>query len=314
VLIKLRAVGICGTDMHWYLEGGIGPFRSVYPQVLGHEPAGEIVAGGVAGLEAGQKVAIEPAITCGRCEFCLSGHHNNCTSAIFMSTPQRPGLFREYAVVPARNAVAVPAGMSYSDATLIEPLAVILHILELTPIRVGETVAVLGAGPIGMLTAAVARVSGASRIFIADRLPHRLRLAEKMGADVAVNTASESLHQSVMDHTHGRGVDLVFDAAAALETINTGIQIARLGGRFVLIGIPSTSELTIDMQTAMAKELSIHTVKRSNHNAHGAIELLESGRISRTLVTHCLPLEKTPDAFEILAAYADGVGKVIIEI
>lgn len=315
-LVKLCAVGLCGSDMHWYLEGGIGGYRAVYPQVLGHEPAGKIVAIGkdVAGLSPGQKVALEPAITCGRCEFCLAGHHNNCMASLFMGSPQMPGLFREYAVVPARNVVAIPANMSFAQATVIEPLSVILHILELVEIRLGDTVAVLGAGPVGALTAMVARIAGASCIFMADKLPHRLRLAREMCADVCVNTNSESLLQAVLDHTGGRGVDIAFDAAASPETVNMGIAVARPGGRLVLIGIPVASEMPIDIMTAMFKELSIQTVKRSNHNAHAAIELLESGRISDKLITHRLPLAQTPAAFETLAHYADGVGKVVIEI
>lgn len=316
VLVRIRAVGVCGSDLHWYLEGGIGPYRCVYPQLLGHEPAGEVVAAGpgVTDLQPGQKVALEPAITCGHCEFCRSGRHNNCVSALFMSTPQLPGLFREYAVVPARNAVAVPEQMSWTQATIIEPLAVILHVLELVEIRLGDTVAVMGAGPIGMLTVGVARVCGASRIFVADRLPHRLELARQMGADITVNTASESMKQAVRDHTRSRGVDIVFDAAGARETINTGLAIARLGGQFVLIGIPSEAGLPLDLHMAMAKELRIQTIKRSNHNARGAIELLQSGRVSDRLVTHNYPLEQTPRAFETLAAYADGIGKAVIEI
>ena len=314
VLVRLRAVGICGSDMHWYKEGGIGTSLAVYPQVLGHEPAGEIVGvgPGVDGLRAGQRVAVEPAITCGCCEFCRSGHHNNCVGSIFLGSPQMPGLFREYAVVPQRNVVPIPDAMSFVDATVLEPLAVILHILELTDIHLGDTVAVMGAGPIGLLTASVARIAGASRIFIADRIPHRLRLARDIGFDCAIEIGK--FEQAVMDETGGRGVDIVLDAAAALQTINMSIAIARLGGRIVLIGIPSEMELNVDVHTAMAKELNIQTVKRSNHNAHGAIGLMESGRIDSRIVTHRLPLEKTPEAFELLGAYADGVGKVVIEI
>lgn len=316
VLVRVRAVGICGSDMHWYLEGGIGSHRAIYPQVLGHEPAGEVVAvgKGVTALRVGQKVALEPAITCGQCEFCRSGHHNNCISSIFMGSPQRPGLFREYATVPERNAVAIPEQMSFVEATVIEPLAVILHILELTEIRLGDTVAVMGAGPIGLLTAAVAQIAGASRVFIADKLPHRLAIAREMGVDCTVNTAEASFVEAIMDQTGARGVDIVFDAAAALETINTSIAIARLGGRVVLIGIPSEKDLNIDVHTAMAKELNIQTVKRSNHNAHGAIELIESGRISDRLVSHRLPLERTPEAFDVLAHYREGVSKAVIEL
>jgi len=300
--------------MHWYKEGAIGALRSVYPSVLGHEPAGEIVAigKGVQTVHVGQRVAVEPAITCGFCEFCRSGHHNNCVCSIFMGSPQMHGLFREYAVMPQRNVVPIPDNMSFVAATILEPLSVILHVLELTDIRLGDTVAVMGAGPIGLLTASVARVAGASRIFIADKVPHRWQKARDMGFDCAMEIGR--FQQAVLDGTRGRGVDVVFDAAAASETINMSIAIARLGGRVVLIGIPSEQDLNVDIHTAMAKELNIQTVKRSNHNAHGAIELMESGRIGEQIVTHRLPLEKTPDAFELLAEYADNVGKVVIEI
>lgn len=314
VLVRLRAIGICGSDMHWYKEGGIGSSRAAYPSVLGHEPAGEIVAvgKGVDSVRVGQRVAVEPAITCGHCEFCRSGHHNNCIGSIFMGSPQMPGLFREYAVMPQRNVVPIPDAISFVGATILEPLSVMLHILELTDIHLGDTVAVMGAGPIGLLMASVARIAGASRIFIADKVPHRLGMAREMGFDCAIEI--DRFETAVLDGTRGRGVDVVFDAAAALQTINTSIAIARLGGRVVLIGIPSEHQLNIDIHTAMAKELNIQTVKRSNHNAHGAIELMESGRIGEQIVTHRLPLEKTPEAFELLAGYADNVGKVVIEI
>ncbi len=314
VLVRLRATGICGSDMHWYKEGGIGSSRAVYPMVLGHEPAGEIVAVGknVEGLKTGQKVVVEPSITCGLCEFCRSGQHNNCISSTFMGSPQMPGLFREFAVVPVRNIMTLPDSMSFVAATILEPLAVILHVLELVDIRLGDTVAVMGAGPVGLLTASVARVAGASRIFVADKVPHRLQMARELGADFTAETSK--FGQLVMDETRGRGVDVVLDAAAALETINLSFAIARTGGQVVLIGIPSESELNMDIHTAMAKELNVQTIRRSNHNGHGALALMESGRIGDRIVTHRLPLEKTALGFELLSEYADGVGKVVIEI
>lgn len=315
VMVKLRAVGICGSDMHWY-QGHIGHTKMAVGQVLGHEPAGEVVAvgPGVTGLAPGQKVAVEPAITCGHCELCRSGRHNNCVSSIFMGSPQMPGLFREYAVMPEHNAVAVPDRLTFDEITLLEPLAVMLHILELVPIGIGDSVAVMGAGPIGLLIASIARIAGAGRVFIADKVPHRLQLARQMGIERTIHTETESVEDAILDQTRGRGVDLVFDAAAALSTINAGIRVSRPGGRMVLVGIPDEIGLPIDIHTAMNKELNIQTIKRSNHNVHGALDLLDSGRISTGLITHHFPLEQTPQAFSTLAAYADGVGKVIIEL
>ncbi|MCC6344904.1 MAG: alcohol dehydrogenase catalytic domain-containing protein [Bryobacterales bacterium] len=314
VLVKLKRVGICGSDMHWYLEGGIGHAKAGYPQVLGHEPAGEIIATGkgVHSRKVGDRVSIEPSLTCGHCEFCLRGQHNNCIHCVFLGSPQAPGLFREYAVVPEHNADPVPESLNWSQAALIEPVAVIVHVMELVPVRLGDTVAVMGAGPIGMLCASMAKQAGAARVYICDKLPHRLELARKMGADVAVPVGE--MEQAVMDETRGRGVDLVLDAAGALETVNMGIRIARLSGRYMLIAIPVGSDLPFDIHTAMNKELLIHTLKRSNHKGGEAARLLAAGRISDALVTHTVPFEQTARGFELLANYADNVGKVIIQV
>ena len=220
VLVKLRSVGICGSDMHWYLDGSIYGMPAAYPQVLGHEPAGEVVAvgSGVTELKPGDRVSIEPTISCGYCEWCFKGQHNNCAASRFMGSPQAPGLLREYATIPAHNATLVPEGFSYTQASLVEPVAVIMHMLELVEIRAGQTVAVLGAGPIGLLAAAVARKAGASQVLMADKLAHRIRMAQALGA-TAVPIAQFA--QLVADETRGRGVDIAIDAAGVPETINS---------------------------------------------------------------------------------------------
>lgn len=314
VLVKLHAVGICGSDMHWYLDGGIGTTPANYPQVLGHEPAGEIieVGKGVHHRKIGDRVSIEPSITCGHCEFCLSGHTNNCVQSVFMGGPQMAGLFREYAVLPAHNTDLIPSNLDWRQATLIEPVAVMVHLLELIDIKVGDTVAVMGAGPIGMLCASTAKLAGASRVYVCDKVPHRLAMSRQMGADVALDI--QQIQQAVMDETRGRGVDIVLDAAGAPETINLGFALARSGGTSALIGIPSTNSVLTDINLAMAKELTIQTLKRSNHKGAQAAALLEAGRISDAIITHFLPLEQTPKGFEMLTTYSDGVGKVVIEV
>lgn len=314
VSVRIRAVGVCGSDLHWYQDGRIGEIPAAYPQILGHEPAGEIVAigPGVHDFKSGDRVAIEPSLTCGHCEFCLQGQHNHCTRGIFMSGPQAHGLFLEYATIPAANCTPIPAGIDYKTATLIEPLAVMMHILELVEIRAGDTVAVTGAGPIGMLCAATAKAAGASRVFIADRLPYRLKLGMTMGADVAVDTSTHKLVETVLDATGGRGADVVLEAAGSPETVNAAIRMAAMGGTVVMIGILSELNPKIDVHTAMLKELRLQTIKRSNHRAQEALKLLD--RIPRTLITHSLPLEQTPRAFEMLTHYTDGVGKAVIEL
>jgi L-iditol 2-dehydrogenase len=313
VLIKLRSVGICGSDMHWYLDGSIYGFPATYPLVLGHEPAGQVKAVGsrVAGLKPGDRVSIEPTISCGHCEYCGRGQHNNCTNSQFMGSPQLAGLLREYATVPAHNAELVPDNFSYTQASLIEPAAVIMHMLELVQIHPGDTVAILGAGPIGLLAAAVARNCGASQVLMADKLPHRIRMAQEQGATAAVPI--EQFRESVADLTRGRGVDLAIDAAGAAETINAALAAARLGGTFVLIGIPNHVPVGVDLFSAMAKEIRIQPLKRSNHCSKPAIALLASGAIPEAIVTHRVNVDQAPAAFETLAGYRDGIGKLVVE-
>jgi L-iditol 2-dehydrogenase len=316
VLVRMRAVGLCGSDLHWYQDGRVGHSKAVFPMVLGHEPVGEVmdVGVGVSTHQVGDRVAIEPSIVCGECEFCRSGRPNNCTRCVFMGGPQHPGFFRDYAVVPARNAEHFPDEFTYLQATLIEPVAVVVHVMELTPFRHNDSILVLGAGPIGLLTALVAKTRGAGHVFIADRIAHRLRIARQLGIDTCLDTRSEKVVDAVLQTTGGRGVDVVFDAAGDPETIQAGLAAARSSGQYVLIGIPSETALHVDLHTAMNKELSIQTVKRSNHKGHEAMELIAEGRIPDLLITHVQPIEQTPEAFELVSNYRDGVGKLVIEM
>jgi L-iditol 2-dehydrogenase len=228
-----------------------------------------------------------------------------------MGSPQAPGLLREYATIPAHNAEPVPESFSYTQASLIEPVAVIMHMLELMEIRAGDTVAVLGAGPIGLLAAAVARHAGAAQVLMADKLPHRIRMAQDLGATAAVPIAQ--FGELVLDRTRGRGVDIAIDAAGAAETINTALAVTRLGGTFVMIGIPNHAPVGVDLFSLQAKEIRFLPVKRSNHQSKPAIELLASGAIPESIVTHRVGIEQAPAAFEMLAEYRDGIGKLAIE-
>ena len=316
VLLKVRSVGICGSDLHWFLDGRIGGNICVLPQILGHEPVAEVVAvgKGVPESRIGERVFVEPAIGCGHCEWCMSGNQNLCPTCRFLGSSPTYGLFREYGVMPAHNLIPAPAGVSDAQATVAEPLSIILHVMELAGIRLGDTVAVLGSGPIGMLSVAVARLAGASKIFVADKVAHRVALGLRMGADVGIHSQTQSVCDTILDATGGRGVDFVMDAAGMTETINWGMKIARRGGQFMLIGIPTEPDLNIDLHTAMHREIRIQTIRRSRHSGPTAMALIQAGRISDAMITHRYPLERTPEAFDTLVDYADGVGKIIIEI
>lgn len=316
VLVRIRAVGVCGSDMHFYLEGGIAGTPAPYPMVLGHEPGGEVAAlgAGVEGLRLGAKVAVEPAMLRKQCEFSRAGRPNLSGNIVFLGGLEAPGALREYAVVPAENCLAMPDGMSFADAAFIEPLAVLLHSMELAELKLGETVAVIGCGPIGLLAVAMAKLAGASKILAVDKVPYRLARARELGADETVDIRSESAPEAARD-LHPHGVHVVFDAAGKRESINAGLECLRPGGRFVLIGIPTEPLVGVGLWQGLQKELTIRVQRRSNNNDHAALDLMKRGLIgSDTIMTHFVPLSDAHKAFEMMADCSDGVIKPVVEL
>jgi L-iditol 2-dehydrogenase len=316
VRVRVNAVGICGSDLHSYSEGAVGDTPSVYPMVLGHEPAGTVVASGpgVTGWEAGDRATLEPALYCYHCESCRSGRHNLCENIRFLSTPTHPGFFREYVDLPAANLLGIPETMSMRFATLVEPLAVTLHSIRLASFGVGETAAVFGAGPIGLLTVASLRAAGASRIWVVEPVAHRREMAKAMGAAEALDPDRIDPARRILADTGRRGVDCAIDCAARENTINWAIRCVRHGGRVVLTGIHSGVMVPFEVSPMRRKELAIFNVRRSNHEPEAALELLLShGAWFDPLITHTRPLERIAEAFRIAEEYADGVGKLVIE-
>jgi L-iditol 2-dehydrogenase len=313
VQVRVEAVGVCGSDLHAYNEGAVGGMPNVYPMVLGHEPAGVVVktGSGVTGLAVGDRGALEPALYCYHCEFCLTGHHNVCANIRFLSNPHHPGFFRERVNLPLKNFQPIPAGMSFAEATLAEPLAIALHSLRLASIRAGETVAVIGAGPIGLMTIAALRVAGASRIWAVEPLAHRRGLALQIGADAAL--APAEAFAEIVRETGQRGVDCAIDCAAGAETTNQAILLARNAGRVALTGIHSMPDVPMNGSAMRRKELTIFNVRRSNHETEDALDLLlaHPGWFA-PVITHNRTLEQVDDAFAIASQYRDGVGKMIV--
>ena len=313
VQVRVEAVGVCGSDLHAYTEGAVGSTPNVYPMVLGHEPAGTIVktGAGVIGLAAGDRGALEPALYCYHCEFCLSGHHNVCSNIRFLSNPHYPGFFRELVNLPVTNFLPIPRGMSFHEATLAEPLAIALHSVGLVSIRPGETVAVIGAGPIGLLTIAALRTAGAGRIWAVEPLAHRRDLARGIGADAALEP--EEAVEEILKGTGRRGVDCAIDCAAGEHTTSQAIQLARNAGRVELTGIHSTPFVSMDGSAMRRKELTIFNVRRSNHETQEALELLAAHtEWFAPLLTHTRKMERIDEAFTIASQYRDGVGKMIV--
>jgi len=317
IQVRVRAVGICGSDLHAYAEGGVGDSPCLYPMVLGHEPAGTVVktGPGVTGWAPGDRAALEPALYCYHCEFCRSGRHNVCANIRFLSTPGHPGFFRELVNLPAANLLGIPPHLSLEVATVAEPLAIGLHSMKFASIGIGETVAVFGAGPIGLVTIACLRLAGAGRIWAVEPVAHRREMAVKMGAAVALDPQTGDVAKEIAKETGGRGVDCAIDCAAKENTTNDAIRAARNGGRVVLTGIHSASFVPFEVSPMRRKELAIFNVRRSNHDSDAAVELLiEHTDWFAAMITHTRPLGQIAEAFRITEQYADGVGKMIVEV
>lgn len=313
VQVRVEAVGVCGSDLHAYSEGAVGSMPNVYPMVLGHEPAGIIVktGAGVTGLAVGDRGALEPALYCYHCEFCLSGHHNVCANIRFLSNPHHPGFFRELVNLPVSNFRPIPQGMSFDQATLAEPLAIAMHSVRLASICAGETVAVIGAGPIGLMTIAALRATGAARVWAVEPVAHRRELARSMGADVVLEP--DDAVDQIRSDTGQRGVDCAIDCAAGEHTTVQAIHLARNAGRVALTGIHSTPLVSMDGSAMRRKELTIYNVRRSNHETQEALDLLQAHPdwFAPTL-THSRALDQIDEAFAIAGQYRDGVGKMVV--
>jgi L-iditol 2-dehydrogenase len=317
VQVRVAAVGICGSDRHNYLAGAIGDTACVYPMVLGHEPTGTVVktGPGVSGWSPGDRAALEPALYCYHCEFCRTGHHNVCANIRFLSMPQEPGFLRDRVNLPAGNLLGLPAGIGLEEGTLFEPLAVVLHSMQFAALAPGETAAVFGAGPIGLLTIAVLRLSGAGKIWAVEPVAARRELALRLGATGAIDPEACSPAGEVRRETGGRGVDVAIDCAGAGESLNESIGATRNAGRVVITGIQAEARVALDFHTARRKELALFNVRRSNHESAAALELLrQHGRLFAPMLTHRYPLESVERAFSLLDRYQDNVGKVTVNL
>ena len=302
-LLRVTAVGLCGSDLHWFGEAGIGDARLERPLVLGHEFAGL--------TQSGERVAVDPAIPCQACEFCLEGNPNLCTSVRFAGHGQVDGALREQLAWPSHLLFRLPDTLSDSDGAMLEPLGVALHAVNLGKLKPGMSVGVFGCGPIGLLIIQLARLSGAVQIVATDVLAHRLEAARAMGAVQAFRAENGQEVAPIMSLTHQRGLDVTFEVAGENEAVDSSLAAAKPGGRVVLVGIPADDRTTFSASVARRKGLTIKMCRRMKHTYPRAIRLVESGLVDvRSLVTHQFPLDKAAQAFAV-AQRREGL-KVII--
>ena len=304
-LVRVTAVGICGSDLHWWDEGAIGDAMLAHPLVLGHEGAGVIAEG----PRRGERVAIDPAIACGTCRACRDGYANLCYRIRFAGHGETDGMMREFMPWPAELLHPLPDGVSDADGALLEPLGVALHSVDLGHLAFGGTASVVGCGPIGLLLIAVLKAAGASSVLAIEPLAHRREAAARYGADLVAEpgTASDFARELV-----GFGVDVAFEAAGTDEAVRLAVESVRPGGRVVLAGIPGDDAIGFQASVARRKGLTIAMVRRMNHVYPRAIGLAARGVVDLgLLVSRRAGLGEAKDAFEE-AARRTGL-KVIIE-
>jgi L-iditol 2-dehydrogenase len=317
VLLQVLSVGVCGSGVHYFLDGGIGDDKVEEPFVIGHEFSARVTAlgPGVGGPPVGTRVAADPAISCGQCEFCLEGHPNLCENILFCSTPPTQGALQEYVVHPADLCFPLPDSVTNDQGAMLEPLGIALHAVRLAKLRPGDTIAVLGCGPIGLLTLEVARISGACAVYVTDLVPARLALAEKLGATATYRADDGDPVAWVTEQTGGRGVDVAFEAAWADETVAQAAMMARRGGKVIMVGIPREDVATLPAHSARRKGLTIKYVRRMKHTYPRAIAMVDDGLVDvDSLITHRFGLDEVMDAYPLVASHEDGVVKVVIEV
>ncbi len=304
-LVRVCGVGICGSDLHWLTEGGIGDAQLAAPLVLGHEFAGT--------TDTGKRVAVDPAIPCGQCEMCRKGNQNLCAEVVFAGHGGQDGALREFMTWPTRCLYQIPDSMDFAEGAMLEPLGVALHAVDLARIHAGDTVGVIGCGPIGLLIIQLARMSGAISVIAVDRLAHRVEAARGYGTTHAILAEGRDeiarIRSAIGDHC---GVDVAFEAAGEQEAVDAAIELAAPGARVILVGIPSSDRTSFGASVARRKGLTIKLVRRMKNSYARSIQLVLGGAVEvRSLVTHRFPLEKTSEAFAV-AARREGL-KVLVE-
>ncbi len=313
VALRMRAVGVCGSDIHYFKDGKIGAQVLSDPWILGHECVAEVEAlgRGVSGLQPGQRVAVEPLIHCGDCAQCRAGRVHTCLNQRFLGCPgQLPGSMREKLVMPAECCLPVGDQLSDGAAVMVEPFAIALHALRQLalgsnrPSAAGMRLGILGAGPVGLCVLGAARLEEPAYTWVADPLAYRCEMAKSLGAAEAGAPGGGPAPGSL---------DAVFECAGEPEAIDAAVELLTPGGTLVIVGIPQGNRISFDINQLRRKELTVKNVRRQNGCTLRAIELLSQRRLDLDpVVTHHFSAADSLSAYQLVAGYRQGVGKALI--
>jgi len=315
VVVQMKHVGICGSDMHFYEFGRIGRRVVTEPFILGHECAGIIseVGENVTHLKPGDKVVMEPGVPCGKCEFCRSGRYNLCPDVKFISSPPDQGAMRQLMTYPAAWTYRLPDNITTLEGAMIEPFAVGLHAASRGEAGPGKTAAILGTGTIGLMTLLACRADGIDKVYVSDIFENRLDKAKLLGADETICAAKEDTTERIAQLTDGRGVDIVFETAGSPKTAVQAVTLVKRGGVIVQVG-NITAETPYVFNELSRLEVDIRTVFRYHHMFQKAIGLMENGTVDLMKIgPRIFPFEKTAEAFACNLAEKKDITKVVVE-
>ncbi|MBA2132158.1 NAD(P)-dependent alcohol dehydrogenase [Capillibacterium thermochitinicola] len=317
VLVKIEHVGVCGSDLHYYEYGRIGNFVVEKPIVLGHEAAGRVVETGknVKTLRKGDLVALEPGITCGKCEFCKTGRYNLCPDVEFLATPPYDGAFVEYIAYPEDMCFKLPPEMDTMEGALIEPLAVGFHTANQANAQIGESAVILGAGCIGLVILMSLLARGLREVYITDIIDLRLKKAEEIGAKKCINARESKVVEEIMKLTDNKGVDIVIDAAGSKITTQQTVDLVKRGGRIILVGMAANPVIEYDFGKLQAKEAVLNTVFRYRNIYPAAIKAVGEKMIDvKQIVTDVFGFSEIKKALEYNIVNKEKTVKVVIDM
>ena len=317
VLVRMVVVGVCGSDVHYYTTGRIGSQVVEYPFAVGHECAGvvEQVGPAVDRVRPGDRVAVEPAMSCGRCDQCLAGRPHTCRALRFLGCPgQAEGCLSDFIVMPQQCCYPIPDAMTFEQAAVSEPLSIGLYGVRQSGPMEGAKIGILGVGPIGLSVLLPARHMGAERIYVTDKIDRRLEVARAAGADWAGNVDAEDVVEEI-SAAEPLLLDAVFECCGEQDAVDQAQELLKPGGKLLMIGIPQVDRLSFVADWMRRKEICVQNVRRQNHCVQPALDMIAAGQIGVDfMVTHRFGLADCKEAFGLVDNYADGVVKAMIEI
>jgi L-iditol 2-dehydrogenase len=312
-LVKVYCIGVCGSDIHYYEHGKIGRYVVESPIILGHELAGDVIQVGdkVRNVSVGDRVAVEPGVTCGRCAYCKSGRYNLCPDVVFMATPPVDGAWAEYVTVRSDFLFKLPDSISYEEGALLEPLSVGIHAMNRAQAGPGDRVFISGLGPIGLLACVAAKLYGVSEITGSEVVAERRDLAGVLGVDCVLDPSDATAFSQA--NAHHEGYDIVVESSGNGTAIRNTVAMAKRGGRIVLIGLPSADEIPLNVSQIIDGEMDVMGVFRYVNTYETAIRALASIPYDiRSIITHSFPLEQIQEALELSRTQKNSCVKVMI--